>query len=145
MNKQVALSIEQMKHLESLGLDTSDASMTYHQYTISNNGELTTDYDLISFSYNDCINNIADKSVLFPAYTLQDILNKLPEKIIRADDLTEEYVWKLELDCISYYNDLTFNHIKVCRHESLLDSAFKMLLWCIENNYIKTNKVCGIK
>lgn len=134
MNKKIALSIDEMKYLESLELDTSDASMTYHQYTISNNGELTTDYDLIPFPYNDCVNNIADKSVLFPAYTLQDILNKLPLEVICKKvqcGFGIGYFW--------WYKE--YNDTPILGSNNELTSSYQMLLWCIENNYIKTNKV----
>lgn len=84
--KQV-LSVEQMKHLQELGLDTGDASMHW-QY-------LPTADAIINGT-----DEIEEEPCLFvsqpnmkheyPAYTLQDILDKLPPIIDEVYWLTLE-------------------------------------------------------
>ena len=70
--KKQALSIEQMNHLRKLGLDTSDASLCWTQ---DPNGEIYSLGIHDEFCYESSYMNPV------PAYTLQDILNKLPEEI----------------------------------------------------------------
>lgn len=131
--KQV-LSIEQMKHLQELGLDTGDASMHW-QY-------LPTADAIINGT-----DEIEEEPCLFvsqpnmkheyPAYTLQDILDKLPPIIDEVYWLTLEVMdrqkneWKIkyarinaEHECASFSS------------EKLIDVAYEMLCWCIENGYV---------
>ena len=65
--KQIALTIDQMKRLERLGLNIRDASMYY-----SYEGVLQTckSYELTQEKFKE--------GLWIPAYTLQDILEKLP-------------------------------------------------------------------
>ena len=78
---------------------------------------------------------------VYPAYTLQDILGKLPQYI---NDFGTKYKLHIEPTfagpwCISY-------QIGICEPlvfklaEDLLDAAYEMLCWCIENGYVKVEK-----
>ena len=71
MKKQIVLSIEQMKRLEELGLDTSDASM-YEYTTIDPFGEGS-----VHIEYASVENVVYPKSNRHYVYTLQDVLNHL--------------------------------------------------------------------
>lgn len=83
--KQV-LSIEQMKHLQELGLDTSDASVYWkrvsHGSRINDKSKgkwflsLQKEFQTCGFMSYETL----------PAYTLQDILDKLPTLIIISSD-----------------------------------------------------------
>lgn len=148
--KQV-LSIEQMKHLKELGLDTSDASMVliatdddgcellwedaekaikHHWYNVHFNL-----YYVNTSSYDHSLKEECG------VFTLQDIIGKLPRHI--NDFGTKN---KLHIEptfagpwCISY-------QIGICEpfvfklSGNLLDSAYEMLCWCIENGYVKVGK-----
>lgn len=143
-----ALSIEQMKHLKELGLDTSDASMVliatdddgckllwedaekaikHHWYNVHFNL-----YYVDTSSYDHSLKEECG------VFTLQDILGKLPRHI--NDFGTKN---KLHIEptfagpwCISY-------QIGICEpfvfelSENLLDVAYEMLCWCIEKGYVK--------
>lgn len=125
--KQV-LSIEQMKHLKELGLDISDASMVFQRGSATRH-----EWVLHVMGYADV--SLREKEF---AYTLQDILGKLPRHI--NDFGTKN---KLHIEptfagpwCISY-------QIGICEpfvfklSGNLLDAAYEMLCWCIENVYVK--------
>lgn len=66
MNTQTALSIEQMRELQSLGLDCSDASLAW---VISIDGK----YTLYSMEDAKFASKILEREFI-PAYTLEDIM-----------------------------------------------------------------------
>ena len=78
MKSKQVLSIDQMKHLRELGLDTSDASMHWQFLpTVESffNGVLALEERPTLFVSQP---NMKHE---YPAYTLQDILDKLPSYI----------------------------------------------------------------
>ena len=125
-----ALSIEQMKHLKELGLDTSDASMCLEWNESDSDNMVVTSIDAdTNYDY------------YHGTYTLQDILGKLPRHI---NDFGTKNKMHIEPTfagpwCISY-------QIGICEpfvfklSENLLDAAYDMLCWCIENGYVKVGK-----
>lgn len=122
MSKQV-LDIEQMKHLQELGLDTSKASMCYvvddskaYKPILCVSGNESEYLDAISYSV--------------PAFTLQDIIDFFPVNI-------DGYVLSIGKKGVAYnkYEDL---ETKVGKgNRELIDAAYKMLYWLIENGYIE--------
>lgn len=121
MSKQV-LSIDQMKHLQELGLDTSKASMCYvvddskaYKPILCVSGNESEYLDAISYSV--------------PAFTLQDIIDFFPVNI-------DGYVLSIGKKGVAYnrYDDLETKVGKGDRE--LIDAAYKMLCWCIENKHI---------
>lgn len=86
MKSKQVLSIEQMKHLQELGLNTSDASMYWkrvsHGSRIDDKSKgkwflsLQKEFQTCGFMSYETL----------PAYTLQDILDKLPTLIIISSD-----------------------------------------------------------
>lgn len=133
MSKQV-LDIEQMEHLQKLGLDTSNASMCWIKDTEGNQHLSVHDEYCYEASFMNPI----------PAYTLQDVLDILPTEIKPA----ERRFWlRIDLsdECLYYYYDdcnLVECRKKVIGYdgiEELIDAAYSMLCWAIENEYIKTN------
>ena len=134
--KQV-LTIEQMQHLQKLGLDTRNATMALCMYGDDKdfNQVLPNDQDL----FERCV-----VAKYIPAYTLQDVLELLPKEIKFAEKRHRLRI-DLEDECIYYYHetiDLMERRDKVFSYygEELLDAAFQMLYWCIVNKYVKTNK-----
>lgn len=127
MKSKQVLSIEQMKHLHELGLDTSDASMclewkaTYEDDMVVNSLDADTNYDCY-----------------YPTYTLQDILYKLPKEIKTS---TDTYWLTVSIDTnmwyICYSMSDEFDYYKEFSSVSLMDCAYDMLCWCVENGYIK--------
>lgn len=130
MKSKQVLSVEQMKHLQELGLDTSDGSMCFEWNESDSDNMVVTSPDAdTNYDY------------YHETYTLQDILDKLPRYI---NDFCITY--KLCVEplfagpwAISYQKSMSEPFI-VKVSGNLLDAAYKMLCWCIENRYIKTKE-----
>lgn len=122
-----ALSIEQMKHLKELGLDTSDASMCLEWNESDSDNMVVTSMDAdTNYDY------------YYETYTLQDILGKLPVCLYAFG---KQYTIDIEPTfdrfwCVSYEIDL-YDIFVLKSSENLLDAAYDMLCWCIENGYVK--------
>lgn len=141
MKSKQVLSIDQMKYLRELGLDTSDASMHWQFLpTVESffNGVLALEERPTLFVSQP------NMKYEYPAYTLQDILDKLPPVIKKYFCLSirvSEYkkMWHVEYEgagCL-----LSYFHLK-----NLIDAAYEMLCWCVENGYIgKEGEICRTK
>ena len=121
------LSIEQMNRLKELGVDvkpkgtclmyTSDSSDNYYlKY-----GESTCEDDVAAFSLQDVIE-------LLPKYI---IINSVTHWICVSQNclLTEFQIM---------YVDGNDSYSVIKQNKSLLQAAYEMLLWVIENGYLKT-------
>ena len=121
------LSIEQMNQLKELGIDvkpkgkclmyTSDSSDDYYlKY-----GESTCEDDIKAFSLQDIIE-------LLPKYI---IINSVTHWICVSQNclLTEFQIM---------YVDGNDSYSVIKQNKSLLQAAYEMLLWVIENGYLKT-------
>jgi len=134
--KQV-LSIEQMKHLGDLGIDTSNASMTWMLYPYEEDKQpklSLREWNTFKepFRIQHCI----------PAFTLLDVLELLPKEIKTS---TDTYWLTISIyDCKEWYVCYSmsdeFDYYKEFKSKSLLDAAYDMLCWCIENGYVKIGK-----
>ena len=133
MSKQ-CLDVHQMQHLQKLGLDTSNASM----YWISYNGisaSIPSNFHLPT-SDNDY--------VICDAYTLQDVLDALP-KDISKDGCTwyaSLYI-DFENNRIAYGNTDRYGfeiYHEIMIEKDLIDAAYSMLCWAIDNKFVETNK-----
>lgn len=138
MSKQV-LDVHQMQHLQELGLELKkDTILVWARFMLGKTS--ISDWEI---AYNH--STITDNSQTIPAYTLQDVLDALPKEIKYKDkrcwlciDLADEWVGY-------YYENIHFAQkyvyyeiVKV--DESLIDAAYKLLCWCIEDGYVETNK-----
>lgn len=69
---------------------------------------------------------------LYHIYTLQDILDKLPcfisNQVLTIQKLADSYT------C------LYMESYKITESKELIDAAYDMLCWCIENGYVKVGK-----
>ena len=127
--KTVALSIEQMKHLESLGLDTSDANMYYSYEGILQTRKSYEPYD-----------KKIKEHIWTPAYTLQNILEKLylAESEIFKNEYpsycinVKFYKYFDRIKCVFMRNDVPLNETTGV---DALEAAYEMLVWCINNEY----------
>lgn len=142
------LNISQMQHLKDLGVDTSKASAYWYRI-IQNKGDgnirVISDWKLtFSLDIAYCTGHTLESVRTF---TLQDILDLLPSTIsVETTDEINEY-W-LEFGVSerdkSYwfvqYRSIEDSIYVIRENESLIDAAYEMLCWCIENGYIKTNK-----
>lgn len=130
MNKQV-LSIKQMKYLHELGLDTSDASMHWQYLPTANAIINETD----EIEEEPCLFvNQPNIKYEYPAYTLQDILDKLPcfikDCVLTVQKLTNSTT------CL-YISSYTRSILSFTENKNAIDASYEMLCWCIENGYIE--------
>ncbi len=129
MKPKQVLSIEQMKHLQELGLDTSDGSMCWCYALSYKNAKLELEI------YEDVINQKRDSAFweIIPTYTLQDILDKLPcfvgNQVLTIQKLADSYT------CL-YMESYTRSIIKITESKELIDAAYEMLCWCVEERLI---------
>lgn len=142
MSKQV-LSIEQMWHLGEL---IPLKSVYDVDFIWCGKGE---GIEHKKYNYQLYCSKTADANPLcdnvYPAYTLQDILDLLPNVIIPIEINPVKYELRIkrmvfrggrimyaviyeEQDCINWY--------VLYSDSSLIDAAYEMLLWCIEHSYI---------
>lgn len=140
--KDQVLSIDQMRHLRDLNIDTSKASLYWvrrcHGYKIDDNstGEwflsLQKEFQVIGFMSYEAI----------PTFTLQDLLNILPSRIysksyeiysLRIDRYLDE--WGV------YYGtteDSDGSKLSTPIYgDTLLEAAYEMLCYLAENNLLK--------
>lgn len=133
------LDVQQMQHLQEMGLNTSNASMVWCKY----DGEkeyshlLPKDEDV----FERCL---AVKYI--PAYTLQDVLDALPKyyhianigwtKLSIRVHTTKEweigYVYTDELSKYAYGGRIL--------GKELIDAAYELFCWCVEWGFVETNK-----
>lgn len=138
MKSKLVLSVEQMKYLRELGLNTSDASMCYCCFY----GNIEEEWELEI--YEDVINQKRDSTFLdiVPTYTFQEIIELLPKEIKTVTDTYYLTISTYDCDVWSIYYSMSdeFDYYKEFKSDSLIDAAYEMLCWCIENDYVKVNK-----
>ena len=138
MKSKLVLSVEQMKYLRELGLNTSDASMCYCCFY----GNIEEEWELEI--YEDVINQKRDSTFLdiVPTYTFQEIIELLPKEIKTVTDTYYLTISTYDCDVWSIYYSMSdeFDYYKEFKSDSLIDAAYAMLCWCIENGYIKTKE-----
>lgn len=137
MKSKQVLSVEQMKHLQELGLDMSDASIYWarvsHGSRIDDKSKgkwfmsLQKEFQICRFTSYETL----------PAYTLQDILNKLPESI----QIYNLYIFKqVDLWYFEYIDVIEDEIFHSERMPRMIDAAYYMLCWCIQKGFVKINK-----
>lgn len=137
MSKQV-LSIEQMQHLEELGVDTSKANFYWHRTKSLNNyndrDEWKLHYGVLRLARGFTTINCQ----YVRTFTLQDILDLLPATV---DDDYRLYIDKgLVLWTVGYVDAVSEEIYEDFRERDLIDAAYEMLCWCIVNGYVETKK-----
>ena len=127
--EEQVLSIEQMKHLQELGVDTSDASMAYYN----------TSRDNQSDKWILGIANIKVASVMLsngitemePAYTTGDLIEKLPKHFYMEES-------PINMCAINGSRAFQAGYIKVPkvykRDGNIKNTLYKLLYWVAENH-----------
>lgn len=136
MKSRQVLDINQMKHLQELGLDTSDASIYWvrksHGSKIDDESKgkwflsLQKEFIVCGFTSYEIIHT----------YTLQNIIDKLPPYLKPFQSEQIIFAWIIERDTIAYRNVDDINDcFKHFTDSYLIDAAYEMLCWVIENGY----------
>ena len=124
--EEQVLSIEQMKHLQELGVDTSDASMAY--YNISK--EYEPDEWILGIANTVITNYILYSGFvgIQPAYTIGDLIEKLPKNIDKKT-FTMSY---LIAPSVGY--SLSKHVMIPSQQNGLVDALYSLLCWVAENH-----------
>ena len=134
MSKQ-CLDVQQMQYLQELGLEL-DYDTLYRYVKFEDTDWLLkplSDLKIIGISFK-----------YIPAYTLQDVLDALP-KDISKDGCTwyaSLYI-DFENNRIAYGNTDRYGfeiYHEIMIEKDLIDAAYSMLCWCIENGFVKIGK-----
>lgn len=133
MKTEQVLSIEQMKHLQGLGLDTSNASMCLCCFRENTDEEWELEI------YEDVINQKRDSTFweIIPTFTLQDIMQKLPPFI----NICMLHIYPAaDLWYFVYMDSYTRTILSTKYSPDIMNAAYQMLCWVIENGHLETNK-----
>ena len=121
--EEQVLSIEQMKHLQELGVDTSDASMCWVA------GE-----DADEVEWNLIIPNNFLLPYNIPTYTIGDLIEKLPKQIgwyelsICWENECIEYDNWISEEVTDYIGDFNFEN------RPIIEALYDCLCWVAENH-----------
>lgn len=135
--KNQVLNIEQMKHLQSLGVDTSVASM---YWTFPKSPEYKTRLSIVGEHGN--LKAWEENEHGIGAFTLQDIINILPINIYNRGSL---FIGK-HLNIGRYNKDNSdrsplyqgYYGISpvISDYETAIEAAYYTLIWVIENKHL---------
>lgn len=129
------LNIEQMNHLQELGINTSDASMCY----VVDSSEAFNPFLCISGQEGEYLDST---SYVVPAYTLSDLTEFLPNYI--TDDKGMNSILQVELFSpegqriwsVGYMNIESSVKRVFCVKDELIDSVYEIVCWLYENGYV---------
>lgn len=132
MSKQ-CLDVHQMQHLQELGLELDYNTML--SWIVDDRGK---DKPLLCIS-SEAVDYVDFRYYCIPAYTLQDVLDALPTSI-RHNDCT--YYLGMAKRGIAYelYSEHGMVQAIQFGRRTLIDAAYEMLCWLIEQGYVETNK-----
>lgn len=137
MTKQV-LDVQQMQHLQELGLELKETMLYWVVYEAGHENNFVT-------TKENAMEVIDESCGMLPAYTLQDVLDALPHSIGGE----EGDVYWLQIEKIDMKNDdwrVSYLFFSQCKYlhcfqsPNLIDAAYFLLCWAIEQGYVETSK-----
>ena len=132
MKSKQVLDVQQMQHLQELGLDTSNASAEYYRMSEK------MDWFLVFGCRSK--EELLDTEENIPAYTLQDVLDALPKSLEIGKSKYEISIYMIEGKwAVDYYSE-TDADIQSLECENLIDAVYSRLCWAIDNKFVETNK-----
>ena len=141
MKSKQVLDVQQMQHLQELGLELKE-TMLYWARCVDNNPRAATHYGkwvLIKGNNAQTVGLMHWEFI--PAYTLQDVLDALP-------DFIDEYCLIIDMSFgVIRYDNLKRKDSPILKEtyfndedKYLIDAAYSMLCWAIEHKLVDTNK-----
>lgn len=131
MSKQV-LDVQQMQHLQELGIKL-DYNTLFKYVKFEDSDWLlkpSSDLDIIGISCR-----------YIPAYTLQDVLDALPKMIYPFPVHKIGFELWIGSGKIFYANMFNLEDVLKARYDrELIDAAYELLVWAIDNKFVETNK-----
>ena len=132
MSKQ-CLDVQQMQHLQEMGLKLKPSLVHYYKIINIDSGKW-----YLSVTTGD-ISEDSPTYQYIPAYTLQDVLDVLPEYIY---DSTEQYLLEINM-FFKYIRYSRFNDVLTKRNfdrTPIIDAAYELLCWAIDREQICRNE-----
>ena len=125
-----------MQHLQEMGLKLKPSFAHYYKirnidsgnwYLTITTGDISKDNPTYQY---------------IPAYTLQDVLDALPKNVLSNG---KYYYLNVDLNGESIYYGTNFGTVLLKgilyrKDGCLIDAAYTLLCWAIENGYVETNK-----
>ena len=122
--EEQVLSIEQMKHLQELGVDTSDASMCW----VAGEDTFTDEEE-----WNLCIPNHFILPYNIPTYTIGDLIEKLPKTIGIYHLMIDWNLMQIEYTNWSWQESV-FRECFILNDKPLINTLYDCLCWVAENH-----------
>ena len=134
MSKQL-LDRLQMQHLQELGMKMDYNTML--SWIIDERGK---DKPLLCIS-SEAVDYVDFSHYCLPAYTLQDVLDALPKMIYPFPVHKIGFELWIGSGKIFYANMFNLEDVLKVRYDKeLIDAAYELLVWAIEQDYVETNK-----
>ena len=119
--EEQVLSIEQMKRLQELGVDTSDASMCWLDFEDNEPMEVAVFIPEVMLGYATC--------EIYPTYTIGDLIEKLP---IRIGSVNRKIYFTGKYIIVSYSSP--DGSLIEYRGTTLLCLLYSLLCWVAETH-----------
>ena len=133
-----------MQHLQELGLELD--YNTVLSWIVDERGK---DKPLLCIS-SEAVDYVDFSHYCLPAYTLQDVLDALPIQIeIPLHPECGKFELRIKrmvfntgkvMHAVVYEKSDYIDWFVLQSHEELIDAAYEMLCWVIEQGYVETNK-----
>ena len=121
--KEQVLSIEQMKHLQELGVDTSDASMCWLDFEDNEPMEVAVFIPEVMLGYA--------QYKLYPTYTIGDLIEKLPKYFYAKENPIEMCAINGSGAFVVNYHNIANTYIM--KDDTIKNALYKLLCWVAEN------------
>lgn len=123
-------TIEQSKKLVKLGLNFNTADMCYIQH-------FDESYNEVTFIEENPILTHTIDAIDLPCWSLGALIDIMPSVIYKSAECAASLsIYKNSMYHVSYRTSSGIDETWFSK-ESLIDAAFEMVCWLIENNYIK--------
>ena len=137
MKSKQVLDVQQMQHLQELGLELKETMLYGVVYEDGHENNFVT-------TKENAMEIIDESCGMLPTYTLQDVLDALPKDISKDGCTWSASLYiDFESNRIAYGNTDRYGfeiYHEIMIEEDFIDSAYSMLVWCIKNGYVKTGK-----
>ena len=134
MKSKQVLDVQQMQHLQELGLELKETMLYWVVYEAGHENNFVT-------TKENAMEVIDESCGMLPAYTLQDVLDALPKMIYPFPVHKIGFELWIGSGKIFYANMFNLEDVLKVRYDKeLIDAAYELLVWCIENKFVETNK-----
>lgn len=129
MKSKKILDVQQMQHLQELGLELDYNTML--SWIVDDRGK---DKPLLCIS-SEAVDYVDFCHYCIPAYTLQDVLDALPKSLEIGKSKYEISIYMIGGEwAVDYYSE-TDADIQSLECENLIDAVYSRLCWAIENKF----------